>query len=181
MFNTKKLTTMANGITLADLIMNEAQKNESHYNLRQYAKTKEQKLLHHNICKELVNLSVKHGIPFGVLVYIAVGTSAHKPSVFESGYKAIHTDKAEKIINLCRIFGEHFGERYTFNDKVVHACAKYYEVHQGRVDDWCTICKRVEKDKINMPKIKRAQDLLKLLCGDLAEYSKVGRVISINL
>lgn len=172
---------MTDRITLADLIQREAEKNESHYNLRQYAKVKEQKLMHHNICKELVNLSVKHGIPMGVLVYIAVGTSAHKPSVFEQGYKVINVDKAEKIINLCRIFGERFGERYTFNDKVVHACAKYYDVHNGRVGDWRTICKRVDKDKVNMPKIKRAQDLLKLLCGDLAEYSKVGRVVSINV
>lgn len=172
---------MENRITLADLIQREAEQNESRYNLRQYAKVKEQKMLHHNICKELVSLSTKHNMPMGVLVYIAVGTSAHKPSVFERGYTAIHTDKAEKIINLCRIFGERFGEKYTFNDKVVHACAKYYEVNQGRVGDWRTICKRADKEKIVMPKIKRAQDLLKLLCGDMAEYSKVGRVVSINV
>ena len=175
---------MVGGITLADLIRNEAEQKASHYNLRQYAKVKEQKVLHNSICKELVNLSDKHLIPMGVLVYIAVSKMAHKPSVFEKGYTAINTERAEKIIELCKIFGESFGSRYIFNDKVVHACDKFYEVTKGvagYADIWRSICERADKETIVMTKIKRAQDLLKLLCGQSAEYSKIGRVVSINI
>ena len=175
---------MVGGITLADLIRNEAEQNASHYNLRQYAKVKEQKVLHNSICKELVNLADKHLIPMGVLVYIAIGKSAHKPSVFEKGYPSINTDRAEKIIELCKIFGESFGNRYMFNDKVVHACDKFYEVTKcvgGYTDVWRNICEKADKERIVMSKIKRAQDLLKLLCGDMADYSKVGRVVAIKM
>jgi hypothetical protein len=152
------------------------------YNLRQYANNPQK--IHHDMCRKLVELADNNNMPMGVLVYIAVGTSAHKSDVFAKGYKKINVPKAEGIINLCKIFGNRFGVQHTFNDKVVHACAKFYEVASGVPNYpqvWQNIIDKTPIDGIQMNKVKRATDLLKKLCGDSATYSSVGRVKSIIL
>ena len=166
------------GKNLNDLIREEAMVNEGRYNLRQYAKVREQKILHNRICKHLVHIADTHNIPMGVLVYIAVGTNAHRIYVFENGYKAIHLKKAEDIINLCKMFGKRFGTEHCFNDKVVHACAKYYSVQGNNTEIWQNILNKTPKEDIVMVKVKRATDLLKKLCGDMCEYSTSGRIVS---
>ena len=114
------------------------------------------------ICQELVNLAdsfndrnnrgqlmkkgqsftaTKKGIakpfPMSFLVYIAVSRDAHKESVFNSGYKSIDIKKAKVVMNMCKFFGLHNGKTmWSRNDKVVHACCKFYDKISPKYKDF---------------------------------------------
>lgn len=163
--------------SLNDLVRAEAVKNVGQYN---FAKNREQKILHHNICKQLVELADKHHFPITVLVYIAVGTNAHRMYVFERGYQTIKVQKAERIIALCDIFAKKFGENTRTNDKLVHAVSRYVDICGGGVLKFKQLVNALDVDALNMRKIKTAKDLAKILCGKEAEYSKGGYIVTIN-
>lgn len=163
--------------TLNDLVREEAKKNVSRYN---FAKDKASKILHHNICKRLVEIADTYNFPMGVLVYIAIGTNAHRPCVFEKGYMKIHEQKIERVIALCDIFAKKFGEETRTNDKLVHAVSRYVDLCGGGVLKFRQLVNAMSDKDFNMRKIKTAKELAKLLCGDEAEYSKGGYIVTVN-
>ena len=111
-------------MTLNEMVRIEAHQKDGRYNLRQY-KSKKQ---HHEICKKLVEFADKYKFPMGVLVYIAVGTNAHRPIVFDKGYTKFNETKAEKVIKLCSIVAKQYGDRFYTNDRVVHFLSRLYDV-----------------------------------------------------
>ncbi len=163
--------------TLNDLVREEAKKNVGKYN---FVKDKELRVLHHNICKRLVELSDKHNFPMGVLVYIAIGTNAHRPCVFEKGYAKLDEQKTERVIALCDIFAKKFGEGTRTNDRLVHAVSRYVDLCGGGTLKFKQLVNALSAKEFNMRKIKTAKELAKLLCGDEAEYSKGGYIVTIN-
>lgn len=163
------------GKTLNDLIREEAKKNVSRYN---FHPRKAEMLNHNSICRQLVSLADKHNFPMGVLVYIAVGTNAHRPCVFEQGYKRIEVEKAEKIIALCEIFAKRFGENTRTNDRLVHAVCRYVDKCGGGVLKFRQLCNSLDAKTFEMPKTAKA--LAELLCGKEAIYSNGGYIIKVN-
>lgn len=163
--------------TLNDLVREEAKKNVSRYN---FSKDKELKILHHNICKKLVEISDANNFPMGVLVYIAIGTNAHRPCVFEKGYMRINEQKTERVIALCDIFAKKFGEETRTNDRLVHAVSRYVDLCGGGVLKFRQLVNSMSDKNFNMRKIKTAKELAKMLCGDEAEYSKGGYIVTVN-
>ena len=165
---------------LNDLVREEAKKNVGRYNLVKDPNIRWFKIRHHNICKKLVEMSDKYNFPMGVLVYIAIGTNAHRPCVFEKGYARINEQKAERVISLCEIFAKKFGEKTRTNDRLVHAVSRYVELCGGGILKFKQLVNALDAEKVQMNKIKTARDLAKLLCGDEASYSKGGYIVTVN-
>lgn len=174
---------------LEELIRQEASVNASRYNLAQYAKRKE----HHNICVNLVKIADANDFPMGVLVYIAVGTSAHKPSVFEKGYTHFDEKKAEKIIKLATIIDKKLNEgakkkvNYRTNDRIIHTLSRYYDLNKGNEVKLRQVLKIADLDSIRdylKGKNPTAKIVAQLLFGDEAEYrindDKKAYMIGIN-
>ena len=112
------------------------------YNLKQNADKK----LHYNICKKLHQLSTEHDFPMGVLVYIAVGTNAHRTPIFEQGYKTLNEKKALTIIKWCEQFAKyHRNPSFRTYDRVVHALSKFYDKYSTKTKDFTTLLKKLEK------------------------------------
>ena len=153
-------------MTLRDLIYAEARKSSF------------ENETHHKVCKELVKLSEENNFPMGVLVYIAVGTSAHKPSVFEKGYTKINMDKAVNVIKLCNIFAHKYGAKYATNDKVVHTMSRYYEVGGSKNK----LRKIVNASTIDFKemKIDTAKKLMGILFKDHADFSDKGYILGLK-
>lgn len=151
---------------LNDLIREVAAKNECNNDL------------HHEICKKLVELSDRYDFPMGVLVYIAVGTSAHKSKVFEKGYSKINEQKAIAVISICKLFANKFGTDFRKNDKVVHMFSRYYDIGGSKNK----LRHIIDNANIDMSKQKfdTTKVLSKLLFGDNAEFSKSGYIIGIK-
>lgn len=97
---------------------------------------KENRMLHIDICKKLMELSDKHNhYPIGYLVYFAVGKNAHRTHIFECGYKTINEEKAETIFKMLDIFAKHHqNEKLARNANVAHIMCRYYDEHKGNID-----------------------------------------------
>lgn len=161
--------------TLNDLIREEAAKNVGIYNFKKQP-FRDMCRKHNNICKQLVKLADENNIPMGVLVYIAIGTNAHRPMVFMKCYNHIDVKKAETIIHMANIVGKILGEKYRTNDKVIHALSRYYEVHKNK-PMYNLLKERLYLiDKIKLGKMKTAKEFSKMLFSDMAEYSKGGYI-----
>lgn len=112
--------------SLSDLIRNASvAKCDASLNLRQNADKKAAFLRHRDICKKLVELSDEFNAPCSFIVYFSVGTDAHKPSVFEKGYKKFDEEKARAILTMAKTFALHNGMK-TPTDRVYHALTKFY-------------------------------------------------------
>ena len=135
-------------------------------------------VLHHSICKDLVEIADREQFPMGVLVYIAVGTSAHKPMVFNKGYKTINKRKAISVISMCKLFANKFGDKYRTNDKVVHMMSRYYEIG-GSKNKLRSIIDHCEVDMAKQ-KFDTAKVLSKLLFEKDAEFSKGGYIVGVK-
>lgn len=87
----------------------------------------EKKLRHHDICTNVLEMYNKTKFPIGVLLYIAVGTSAHKTDLFETkGYSKFNSVRANRIIGYCKSVAKAFGNpSLAWNDKVVHTMSKF--------------------------------------------------------
>jgi hypothetical protein len=175
MLNNLNNRVMKDTMTLNEMVRAEAVKNVSRYN---FHPRKAEMLVHHNVCKSLVNLADKHNFPMGVLVYIAVGTNAHRPCVFEKGYARCDVEKAEKIISLCEIFAKKFGENTRTNDRLVHAVCRYVDRCGGGVLKFRQLCNALDAKTFVMP--KTAKELAEILCGKEAIYSNGGYIIKVN-
>ena len=156
--------------TLNDLVREEAKKNVGCYN---FCKNKEIRIIHHNVCKRLVEIADEQKIPMGVLVYVAIGTNAHRPIVFSKGYAKVDEKKVERVFALCEIFAKKFGANTRTNDKVVHAISRYVDYNGGTLK-FKQLVNALDEKEFSMKRIKTAKELAKLLCGEEAEYSKGG-------
>lgn len=161
--------------TLNDLVREEAQKNVGCYN---FCKDKAIRVNHHNVCKRLVEIADEKNIPMGVLVYVAIGTNAHRPIVFHKGYTKVDEQKVERVFALCDIFAKKFGANTRTNDKVVHAISRYVD-YKGGTLKFKQLVNALEEKEFSMKHIKTAKELAKLLCGEEAEYSKGGYITTI--
>jgi hypothetical protein len=165
---------------LSVLIYEEAKKNVGHYNMAQYKNKKAALVYHHNVCKRLVAMSEKYDMPMGVLVYMAVGTDAHKPEVFYKGYKRFNEEKAEKVIALCDIFAKKFGTKYRTNDRLIHTLSRYVEKCDGGKLKFRQLVNKIEKKDFKMTKFKTAKDFAQMLFKDEAVFSQGGYITSVS-
>lgn len=134
--------------------------------------------LHHNICKQLVALADENNFPMGVLVYIAIGTSAHKPMIFANGYKKIDVAKAKAVMKMCKIFAHKYGDKYYTNDKVVHTMSRYYEV--GGSNNRLRKIVGASDIKFAETKIDTAKKLMGILFEKDANFSDKGYILGIK-
>lgn len=139
------------------------------------------KFMNHNgICKKLVNYADKHNFPMTLLVYIAIGTNAHRPIVFEKGYTKINEERTELVLKLCEIFAKKFGNNWRTNGHLVHTICRYVDITKHRkelkfrqlVND-CNI-------DFNTIKIDTAKKLALNFFGKEAEYSNANYIISVK-
>ena len=150
--------------TLLELISKEANR-----------RIKSEKNIHHNVCKQLMEYHQSSGFPITILVYIAVGTNAHRPMVFEKGYQRFDKERLDKAIKYCTIFGKKYGEQYRTNALVAHGICRYIDM-QGGERKFRELVKQAE---FEMKGIKTAKEFMNKLCGDKAEYSKSGYIVKI--
>ena len=156
---------------LNDLIREEAKKNVGRYN---FAPDKEARVRHHLICKRLVELADKHDFPMTLMLYIAVGTNAHRKPVFEKGYDYINPDKVEQVIKLCEVFGKKFGAKARTNDKVVHMISRYYDIMGKKPLMFKQFCNNIDKATFKIDSFTQSRELAKVVFGKNAVYSKGG-------
>lgn len=151
-------------VTLFDLISNEAKR-----------RIKSEKNIHHNVCKQLMEYHQTSGFPITVLVYIAVGTNAHRPMVFEKGYQRFDKERLDKAIKYCTIFSKKYGEQYRTNALVAHGICRYLDMNGSERK----FRELVKQSDFEMKGIKTAKEFMNKLCGDKAEYSKSGYIVKI--
>lgn len=151
-------------VTLFDLISNEAKR-----------RIKSEKNIHHNVCKQLMEYHQSSGFPITVLVYIAVGTNAHRPMVFEKGYQRFDKERLDKTIKYCTIFSKKYGEQYRTNALVAHGICRYLDMNGSERK----FRELVKQSDFEMKGIKTAKEFMNKLCGDKAEYSKSGYIVKI--
>lgn len=151
-------------VTLLELISNEAKR-----------RIKSEKNIHHNVCKQLMEYHQSSGFPITVLVYIAVGTNAHRPMVFEKGYQRFDKERLDKAIKYCTIFSKKYGEQYRTNAIVAHGICRYLDMN-GSERKFRDL---VKQSDFEMKGIKTAKEFMNKLCGDKAEYSKSGYIVKI--
>jgi hypothetical protein len=151
-------------VTLLELISNEAKR-----------RIKSEKNIHHNVCKQLMEYHQSSGFPITVLVYIAVGTNAHRPMVFEKGYQRFDKERLDKAIKYCTIFSKKYGEQYRTNAIVAHGICRYLDMN-GSERKFRDL---VKQSNFEMKGIKTAKEFMNKLCGDKAEYSKSGYIVKI--
>jgi len=132
--------------------------------------------VHHNICVELMEVHNTTNFPITILVYLGVGTNAHRPMVFEKGYAKFDREKTEKVIKYCEIFAKKFGEQYRTNALVAHGCCRYYEISNNERK----FRELVKNANFEMKGIKTAKEFMSALCGDEATYTSKGYVIKVN-
>lgn len=151
--------------TLLELIQAEAKR-----------KIRSTKNVHHNVCKELISYMETSGFPITVLVYIGVGTNAHRPMVFEKGYAKFDKERTDKVIKFCNIFAKKFGEQYRTNALVAHGICRYIDMN-GSERKFREFVKNAD---FQMKGIKTAKELMNKLCGDNVEYSKSGYIVEVK-
>ena len=151
-------------VTLLDLISNEAKR-----------RIKSEKNIHHNVSKQLMEYHQSSGFPITVLVYIAVGTNAHRPMVFEKGYQRFDKERLDKAIKYCTIFSKKYGEQYRTNALVAHGICRYLDMNGSERK----FRELVKQSDFEMKGIKTAKEFMNKLCGDKAEYSKSGYIVKI--
>lgn len=133
---------------------------------------------HHDICVALTELAEKNNFPYGVLVYIAIGTDAHKKPIFERGYTSMNEKKAETIIKWLKAFAKYNDNpKFYTNDKVVHAFAKFYDTHSTKTKDFNIAMKAWEKMPLESNKtlaFKNMADFYNLFYKPFVSCAEVG-------
>lgn len=162
---------------LNELVREEAAKNCGRYN---FCKNKEQMILHNRICKSLVKIADNKNIPITLLVYVAVGTNAHRPIVFERGYKHFDEKKANTAIKFCEIFAKKFGEKWLYNPHLFHTVCRYLEIKKIRKEiTFRNIVNNCDADFDGI-KIDSAKKFAKYLFGNDAQYSNADYIVEVK-
>lgn len=170
---------------LAILVSDECKANVGKYN---FVKDKEVRVRHHNVCKELQAFADESGFPIGVLVYIGVGTDAHKSSAFEKGYKKFNLAKAKRVVKMCKIFAERMGgnEKMAHCDKLVHAVCRFDDLFadQGKIGFFRERVNMLPKpnkgEKFKMTRFATAKEVARAIFGDSVGYNKCGYIIPLE-
>lgn len=139
------------------------------------------KMMQHNtICKELVRLADANNYPMTQLVYVAIGKNAHRPMVFEEGYKKIDVEKTELMLKLADVFAKKFGNNWRTNGFLCHMIDRYLEITKHRKElKFRQLVNTCDID-FNRIKIDQAKKLANIFFGNEAEYSKSGYIVSIK-
>ena len=145
-----------NKTSLKTLIINEASSPEYRYDEKKHVicgrgasidgTVEEFKRLskHHEICKKLYELSQQYNnFPFTPLVYIAIGSGAHKQSAFKEGYTTFNEKKTRKILGWLSKLAKHCGDdKFMSNDRIVHAMVKFYDKVSKETNVFTTLLKQ---------------------------------------
>ena len=130
---------------------------------------------HNKVCKEVIEFADNNKFPISLLMYIGVSTLAHKIPVFEKGYKKFNHEKATAVLALAEMFANYFGQpKYRTNDKVVHTCARYYDLQGGSTSRFANILKSKDKQVFNIKNFKTAKELGMYLFQDFSEFTDRG-------
>lgn len=162
---------------LVELVNAECNANVGKYN---FAKDKDARICHHNVCKMLQQVANESGFPLTILVYIGIGGDAHKPCVFEKGYKKFNEKRTKRVLKLARIFGEHFGlsETSMHNANLIHAICRYDDLFadSGKVGFFRSCVNDLPKPngKFKMTQFKTAKDIGRFIFGDNLKYNERG-------
>ena len=99
---------------------------------------KENRKLHIEICKKIVELSDANGhYPIPQLVYFAINKSAHKTDMFLKGYTKFDETKANTILKWLAMFAKHNKNRKLFtNGNLCHALCRFYDKYSTKTKDF---------------------------------------------
>lgn len=121
---------------LLRIVMEEAAKKRERYNLAQYKKNREDKLVFHDICVKLKKYYEESNLSMNFLVYIGVGTTARK-ALTHKGIEFSHLNekKLKKIIAWMKEFAN-YNENSSFykSDRIGHAMSKFYDQYGGNTN-----------------------------------------------
>ena len=136
---------------------------------------------HRNVCKELVSFCDVNHYPMTLLVYIGVGTNAHRPIVFQKGYKFFDIERTNMVLKLCDIFAKKFGNKWRTNDLLAHMICRYIDSTKHRKElKFRQMVNACIVEKINGIKIDTAKKLAKILFDTEATYSKSGYIVNVK-
>lgn len=132
---------------------------------------------HNKVCKEVVTFSERNNVPMALLLYIAVGTMAHKEETFKKGYKLFQHEKATKVMLMSNMIANYFNTPSArTNDKVVHFCSRYYTYQGGNVTNFQNILKTKDKNNFVLKNFKTAKEIGKFLFGEHSDFTKKGYI-----
>lgn len=132
---------------------------------------------HNKVCKEIVSFSERNNVPMALLLYIAVGTMAHKEDAFYKGYNIFQHEKATNVILMSSMIANYFNTPSArTNDKVVHFCSRYYTYQGGNVTNFQKILKTKSKDNFSLKNFKNAKEFGNFLFGDNSDFTKKGYI-----
>lgn len=133
--------------------------------------------IHNSVCKEIVSFSERNNVPMALLLYIAVGTMAHKENAFNKGYKAFQHEKATNVILMSGMVANYFNTPSArTNDKVVHFCSRYYTYQGGNVTNFQNVLRTKSKEGFNLKNFKSAKEFGNFLFGDCSEFTDKGYI-----
>lgn len=139
---------------LYTLIEKECNFDVTRYNLKQYKNIKLQRLLHHDICKKVMDFAEKEKIAISLIVYWGVGTSARKDLLSKGRLFATFNEaKVKKVISWLKEFANyHNNQSYLRNDKVGHAFSRFYD----KISESTAVFRAAKKsiDKMGNDKVK---------------------------
>ena len=133
---------------------------------------------HNKVCKEIVSFSEQNNVPMALLLYIAVGTMAHKEDAFKKGYKSFQHEKATKVMLMSKMVANYFNTpNARTNDKIVHFCSRYYTYQGGNVTNFQNILKTKPKDNFSLKNFKNAKEFGNFLFGDCSKFTDKGYIV----
>lgn len=159
--------------TLNELITEAATVNVGRFNFMKNQTEKEIVINHHKICKELVRLSREKNFPITTLVYVAIGTNAHKPSVFAKYYRKINTERALTVIELNKMFSDRFGEKWFGYANLVHLLSRFIDLG-GTKEKFSSIIKNLAPEDVNSRRYDSAKKLGSVIFKGTAQFAKCG-------
>lgn len=125
---------------------------------------------HIEICKKLVELEKKEGVPMRLLIYIAIGTNAHKRAVYNAMYKKIDIDKANDVIKMAKMISEVYGAKCKVSEPIYHTLSRFYDLG----GDSTQLAEILKRNKIEfMSVLYTAKDIAKHLFSD-SEFTEKG-------
>lgn len=167
---------MGNNKSLATLIAEECALNVGRFNLIHDAEKKAKRLAHHNACKALQAFSEESGLPVTILVYVGVGTNAHRPCVFEQGYKSFNEARTRKVVNMAKVFAKHMGKpNLVHNANLIHALSRY-ESQGNKSKEFSTIVKNLDKASFDIRNFKNAKEIANFIFKDVLEFNEHGYI-----
>lgn len=127
------------------------------------ARTKDgKKLAHHHACLKIKEYAEKYGIPYGYIAYVAIGTSAQKPSAFMAGYTSFDEAKMTRVIKLAGIMQKRFGYKKN-TGALFHMLSGYYTKFKGNMAFFKRAIENVPTEGFKLSKYKTAKELSDLI------------------